>query len=84
MSTQIASELCVHQPVDAYERQVIEANRRLAEAGITRIDRRDHGGIMIRVDPSVSLHDLAIALRDAGFCTVLHGGHYTIKREATA
>lgn len=39
MSTIIRTDICVHLPIDAYEKAVIEANRKMAEAGIVRVDR---------------------------------------------
>lgn len=38
MATIIAANVCVHLPTSDYERRVIEANRRLADAGIVRRD----------------------------------------------
>ncbi len=40
MATLIAADLTRPSERDAYEARVIAANRRLAEAGITRIDYR--------------------------------------------
>jgi|GEM_PF-4546034 len=40
MATVIATDICVHQPIDAYERAVIAANRRLASLNIVRTDYR--------------------------------------------
>lgn len=31
-----------HNPITVYERQVIEANRRMAEEGIVRVDYQNH------------------------------------------
>lgn len=38
MATIIAADAVVHQPITDYERQVIEANRRMAEIGVVRCD----------------------------------------------
>ena len=40
MATRIALDVCIHVPVTDHERQIIEANRRMAELGCTRIDYR--------------------------------------------
>lgn len=40
MATVIATDICVHQPIDAYERAVIAANRRMASLNIVRTDHR--------------------------------------------
>jgi hypothetical protein len=40
MATLIRTDVVVHLPVAEYERMVIEANRRMAELCIVRIDRR--------------------------------------------
>lgn len=40
MATVIATDICVHQPIEAYERAVIAANRRMASLNIVRADYR--------------------------------------------
>ena len=39
MATLLRADVTVHLPVDAYERAVIEANRRMAELGLKRVDQ---------------------------------------------
>ena len=39
MSALTRSEVCVHHPIDAYEKAVIEANRKMAELGLKRVDK---------------------------------------------
>jgi hypothetical protein len=39
MATLIRTDLVVHLSVEAYKQQVIEANRRMAELGLKRVDR---------------------------------------------
>lgn len=39
MATLIRTDVTVHLPIEAHERAIIEANRRMAELGIKRVDR---------------------------------------------
>ena len=39
MSCLIRSDIIVHLPIEDHERRVIEANRKMADLGIVRVDR---------------------------------------------
>ena len=39
MSVLIRSDVCVHLPIEEFEKKVIEANRKMAALGLKRIDK---------------------------------------------